>query len=148
MEQIFTPSVREAFLGALRENGIVGHACRAVGISRSTVERYRKSAPEFDAAVRDAIEDGIDVIEVEATRRAVHGVEKPVFYKGDEVATVREYSDSLLALLLTRRRYKETVKQEIEGNLEVKNMTPEQKASLMSKLLAAARLRKDASDLV
>ena len=36
----------------------------------------------------------------EAARRAVHGVSKPVFYKGETVGHVTEHSDSLLTLLL------------------------------------------------
>ena len=50
------------------------------------------------------------VLEPEAIRRAVEGVEKAVYYQGEPVGTVREYSDTLLIFLLKgwkSDRYKE-----------------------------------------
>ena len=71
-------------------------ACRAVGVCRPTPYNHRDDNPEF-AAKWDAIaEEVADAMEQELYRRAVEGVEKPVFFQGDEVATVREYSDTLL----------------------------------------------------
>ena len=43
-------------------------------------------------------------MEREAYRRAVKGVEKPVYRGGQLVGTIREYSDSLLMFLLRARR--------------------------------------------
>ena len=40
------------------------------------------------------------MIEAEARRRAVDGVDEPVYYQGKEVGTVRRYSDVLLIFLL------------------------------------------------
>ena len=40
------------------------------------------------------------VLEPEAIRRTVEGVEKPVYHQGRQVGTVREYSDTLLIFLL------------------------------------------------
>ena len=37
-------------------------------------------------------------------RRALEGVEEPVFYKGERVGVIRKYSDSLLILLLMAKR--------------------------------------------
>ena len=49
------------------------------------------------AAAWDEVEDAVaDTMERELYRRAVEGVDKPVFHQGDEVATIREYSDTLL----------------------------------------------------
>jgi len=38
----------------------------------------------------------------EARRRAIEGVEKPLFYQGQNIATLREYSDGLLEFLINR----------------------------------------------
>ena len=43
-------------------------------------------------------------LEDEARRRALQGVEKPVFREGRQVGTVTEYSDTLLIFLLKARR--------------------------------------------
>ncbi len=46
----------------------------------------------------------MDGIESEAHRRAVDGVDVPVFHGGVQVGAIRRYSDALLALLLKRWR--------------------------------------------
>jgi len=59
-----------------------------------------------------------DTIEAEMRRRAIDGVEKPVFYKGQQCGTVREYSDMLLAMLANGampEKYKQKAKFEAEG---------------------------------
>lgn len=52
----------------------------------------------------EAQEEATDGLEAEARRRAVTGTLKPIFYKGEEVAQVREYSDTLLVVLLKGNR--------------------------------------------
>jgi hypothetical protein len=59
---------------------------------------------EFAMRWRDAIEEGIDRLEDEAIRRARDGVKRPVFYMGQVVGHVQEYSDSLLKFLLEAKR--------------------------------------------
>jgi hypothetical protein len=51
------------------------------------------------------VAEGVDRLEDEAHRRAVEGYNpRPVYHKGKKVGEIREYSDSLLALLLKSRR--------------------------------------------
>ena len=123
---------RPAFLAALEELPVIGHACRAVNLSRQTIWLRRKEDKDFDAAVREAMETGIDRAEQEAFRRGVVGFQKPVIHKGslmyltrpvvdpetsavtyeyvrDEAGqpvplTVRKHSDQMLALVLQGRR--------------------------------------------
>jgi hypothetical protein len=65
----------------------------------------RRAADEaFARAWEDALEQGTDSLEDEARRRALQGVEKPVFREGRQVGTVTEYSDTLLIFLLKARR--------------------------------------------
>lgn len=40
-----------------------------------------------------------ETLDVEIDRRAVDGIDKPVYYKGEKVDTVKEYSDNLLMFL-------------------------------------------------
>lgn len=72
----------DAFLAALRDMPVLGHACDAVGIDRVTAWRRRQSDPDFDEAVQDAMEKGIDTAEAEAYRRGVTGWHEPVVDKG------------------------------------------------------------------
>jgi hypothetical protein len=73
---------KPAFLAALRELPVIAHACKAVGIERSTAYRARDADETFAKAWDDAVEDGVDKAEQEAFRRAVVGFEEPVIDKG------------------------------------------------------------------
>lgn len=94
------PSPKALFLQHLSLTGNVLRSCQKAGISRQTAYTWRKEDADFNAAWDLALADSSDVLEEEAWRRAVQGVDKPVFYQGDECGVVREYSDSLMALLL------------------------------------------------
>jgi len=108
----------KAFLIALCNTPVVGHACDAAGISRQTAYRHRDENLEFASLWDAAIDAGWDRAEKEAVRRAVDGFENPVFHNGVEVGTKREYSDRLLEVLLKGNRaktYRETHALEVTG---------------------------------
>lgn len=112
---------REAFLEHLRNCGCVLEAHRVAGLHSSTVYRLRKREPDFARAWDEALEIGLDALESEALRRAMHGDEEPVFYGGQQIGTVRKRSDALLMFLLrTRRpaRYRERVGLEVADDLK------------------------------
>lgn len=168
---------REAFLEALREMPIFTHACRVVGIDRSTAFRARQADPEFAAAVEDAMETGIDRAEQEAFRRAVEGWQEPVIDKGrlayayeryvdPETSeeryrpildkhgqpiplTVRKHSDQLLTLILKGRRKRVYAdRTELTGaDGGPVETTDTERAARIAHLLELARARKDAEDL-
>lgn len=101
---------QEAFLEALREMGNVRYACEQADIPRRTVYEWREAEPVFAQHWEEALDEAADSLEQEAWRRAVDGVDKPVFGSrgaglgSGEVGTVREYSDTLLILLLKAAR--------------------------------------------
>ena len=95
---------KSLFLAELAETGNVAYACAAAKISRSTVYITRNEDAEFAEAWFHAIETNTDTMEAEAYRRGMKGVDEPVFYKGDKVADVRKYSDTLLIFMLKSRR--------------------------------------------
>ena len=89
------------FLARLAVNGNVMSACKVAKVSRATVYRLRDDVSEFRVAWDHAIELSRDVLRREAFRRAVEGVAvKTIYAKGEKVAEVREYSDTLLIKLL------------------------------------------------
>lgn len=92
------------FLEALRKCGTVRHACQAAGVVRSTAYRAKEADATFAAQWDEALADGVDLLEAEARRRAVEGVEKPVFQGGVQVGVIREFSDTLLLALLRAHR--------------------------------------------
>ncbi len=102
--------------------GNVTRAAQASGIDRNTAYAAKDNDPKFAADWADAEKGALDTLEAEAYRRAVEGVQKPVFYQGEECGLVREYSDMLLTTLLKARapeKYRENAKVEHSGSVSV-----------------------------
>ena len=102
---------REQFLNSLALTGNVSLAAAAAGLSRSSLYHWRERDRGFAEAWLEAIEAATDVLEAEARRRALEGVEQALVHGGKMVrddeghpVTVRRYSDNLLALLLKAHR--------------------------------------------
>ena len=92
---------QRAFLSAYRETCNVFRACQVAKVGRSSHYRWLEEDPGYRKAFDLAKEQAADLLEGEAYRRAVEGVEKPVgWYKGQPGGYVREYSDKLLIVLL------------------------------------------------
>lgn len=94
----------EAFLKTLANTGVVRVACVAAGVHFTTAYEHRSKDPAFAEAWDTALEEACDALEAEARRRALIGTERPVFYKGQQCGTIREYSDVLLIFLLKANR--------------------------------------------
>ncbi len=113
------------FLRCYAETGSVTRAAQAAKIHRSIHYRRLIEDPAYKAAFQAAHEIAIAVLEDEAIRRAVEGVEEPVIYKGmptylpereengqpvydedgrlvmsEKPLVIRKYSDQLLQFLL------------------------------------------------
>lgn len=91
-----------AFLRALSATHSVSDAAKSVGRSRQSAYRLRsrlKGQP-FDLAWEVAFHHSFDVLAHAALERALNGVERPVFYKGEQVGSYRRYDESLTRTLL------------------------------------------------
>lgn len=95
---------RPKFLQELAETCNVSHAARVAGVDRRTAYDHRDTDAVFAAAWDDAVEQGVDTLEMEARRRALHGTSEPVFYQGELCGTVQKYSDTLTIFLLKAHR--------------------------------------------
>ncbi len=100
----FTPKKREQFLDALCELPNVTRAARLIGMSRRGLYDIREADKDFAQAWDDAVDEGVDAIEVELHRRAVEGTTKPVFQGGRHIGDIQEYSDTLLMFMLKALR--------------------------------------------
>lgn len=92
------------FLEALRRTCNVRVAAQLAGVHKATAYRHRERFPRFAERWDLAVDDAVDTLELEARRRALMGTDKPIFYQGRQVATIREYSDRLLMFLLRAAR--------------------------------------------
>lgn len=124
-----TSENREKFLDLLAEGMTVKDAAKHIGVNPKTAYRWREADKDFAEKWASAYEIGTDSLEAEAQRRAVEGVERPVWYQGVQVGTVREYSDTLLMFLLKARnpaRYCDRVRAaRIEAEVEAKRIAAE-----------------------
>ncbi len=100
----WTPKKKAAFLKGLIETGNVSEAVRLSGMSRSRVYELREQNEDFQSAWDEAIEVGIDNLEQAARDRALHGVDEPVFYQGENCGHKRKWSDTLTIFLLKAQR--------------------------------------------
>lgn len=99
-KQVYTDDFKETFCSLLEQIPNITAVARLMGVSPRGVMKERKSDAQFNKDIVECIEVGYDTIEEEARRRAVDGVQKPVFYQGEKVDSVTEYSDTLLKELL------------------------------------------------
>lgn len=93
------------FLRVLAAEQSVAAAARAVGMSRQSAYKLRnrlKGEP-FDIAWEAAFQHGYDALHQAALERALHGVEVPIYHKGERVGTRRHFDERLTTFLLARR---------------------------------------------
>ena len=148
---------QKAFLAAFRECGNVRLAATAADVGRRTHYDWLQD-PAYAAAFADAREDAAELLEQEARRRALVGVDEPLSHQGqisyhpakdtngcilrdadnkvvstDVPQTVKKFSDVLLMFLIKGAKpntYRDNVKVEHTGEL-----------SVITERLAAARKR-------
>lgn len=120
-QQNSTPKARprwvKAFLTALSETGNVTASAKLAKIDRTRAYQYRGEDESFVAEWEDAVEQAADVLELEAHRRAYHGVDEPVIHQGElsgvwvnkEGDTVAEGTDGARMIPLTVKKYSDTL---------------------------------------
>jgi hypothetical protein len=109
------------FLEAYRNTGNVSRAARIAEIHRGDHYRWMDD-PEYAKEFEEAHAEAIDILEGEARRRAVEGVEEKVFQQGREVGTVVKYSDKLLMFLLQGtkpEKFWQNFKVEVTGEVDL-----------------------------
>ena len=126
-----TDENKEIVLAMLANGATYAAAAAAVGAHRRTIIKWPDRDEEFAERWNDAVEHGVDRLEEEAIRRAVDGVDRPVFFQGKIVGYTKEYSDTLLKFLLEAKRpavYRARNISPLDGSggvLEVRWLEPE-----------------------
>jgi hypothetical protein len=101
---------------------MVTAAAQSAGVARSTTYEARLHDDAFASAWADIAEANLERMEAEARRRAVEGVDRAVYYQGEEVGLERQYSDTLLIFLLKAGRpevYRENIKVQHAGGIRL-----------------------------
>ena len=122
------PRRKTVFLAALTETVNVTLACRRAGIPRRTVYDWREQDEAFARKWDAALDEGIDLLEAELQRRAFEGVERPVYYKGEQCGTWRHYSDALAMFLLKAHRPEKYGNRKLPARGDDAARTPEEEA--------------------
>lgn len=88
------------FFEALANGLTAPAAASAAGYARSTVYYFRKNHKDFSRRWKLSVSLFENKLLKEVDRRAVTGIQKPVYYKGKVVGSITEYSDQLLMFRL------------------------------------------------
>ena len=108
---------QKEFLTKLSDLVSVSATAKSIGIGRQTVYDWLNNDPKFKIKYEAVIEQASQKLEDEAVRRAFEGISKPVYQGGKKVGTIKEYSDTLLIVLLKARlpeKYKDRTEQKID----------------------------------
>ena len=102
----WTAEKQIAFIEALAETACVEEACRRVGMTAQSAYRLRRRecGANFLRAWDEALDYALHRLEQAALSRAVNGVPRPIFYKGEQIGEWREYDERLTMFLLRHRR--------------------------------------------
>jgi hypothetical protein len=97
---------KRLFWETIAATGSVAASARAADISAAEARRLRRDAPPTaqDGDEETALDRAIAALESEAVRRALEGVEIPVFHQGRECGSTIKHSDQLLMFLLKTLR--------------------------------------------
>lgn len=95
------PLKQRRFLEAFTQTGNLSYAADYAKVNRQSHYRWLESSEAYrEAFERVAREEAVERLELEARRRAVEGWEEPVYQGGQQIGSIRKYSDTLLIFLL------------------------------------------------
>ena len=139
MPKRFDTAAKSQFIENLMETGEPALAAKACGFTLATCQKHARDDEEFARAGFEALQAYRATISAEIHRRAIDGVEEPIFQGGMEVGSKRKYSDALLLAHAKRHmpnEYgdKKTITHEHVQALDAASLTPESR-ELLRKLL-------------
>lgn len=130
-----------AFLKAFVERGTVLGASDASGIHRDTHYHWLKTDTDYAQAYAMAEEEAVQMLETEIRRRALVGVDEPVWHQGKRVGYVKKYSDTLAIFILKARR-PDVYRERFEGtitNVDLTDLTDDELATIRTVMARQAQ---------
>lgn len=113
---------RNALLDLYAECGNMAHTCREFRIDVRRVADQAERMPEFGVMVKAAKKASLAVLELEARRRAVEGVEQENYDRdGNLVSVTTKFSDTLLIFLMKAgdpKKYRDNFSIEHKGSVQ------------------------------
>lgn len=109
---------QQDFLAKLELHASVTKAAKLSKVPRSTIYQWLSDDEKFKEKFDQSCIIAVSALEDEAVRRAYEGTLRPVFQGGKKVGKIKEYSDTLLIVLLKARapeKYKERFQSEVSG---------------------------------
>ena len=131
----FPEKKREQFLTLLSETNNVTKSAKTVGVTYQFIQKLVKHDPIFAEQFDEALEIATDNLEEALYNRGLHGTEKGIYFQGEKIDTVREFSDTAAIFLLKGlrpERYRDKSSVEITG----KDGGPVELSEVKSKLLS------------
>jgi len=98
------PKWGEQFCEALRVTGSVSAAAKSVNRCRRSVYKWADKSARFARNMEDAWESVRDELEGSAMRRAIHGWNEPIYFRGEKVGDRRVFSPGLTIFMLKCHR--------------------------------------------
>ena len=98
------PARLDDFLLNLAETADVSTAAERTGLHRSTLYKMRRTSRAFLRRWDEALHLGTERLQDKAMRHALQGVERPVWYAGQQVGTATQHDHRLLQFLLKAHR--------------------------------------------
>jgi hypothetical protein len=120
---------KRAFLIAFTMQGTVLKAAETARVKRTAHYHWLKTDPEYAEAFEEAERLSADLLADEAFRRAVEGVKKPIYHKGEVVGYETVYSDVLLMFLAkarNRQKYDDRAAAGVPPEINIKVSIPEE----------------------
>ena len=115
------------FLEELARTGNVSASARKIGFSRVHMYEIKRKDEMFRKMWKDAEKMAVDALIEEARRRAVEGVEHPIYHKDKKIDTLKKYSDTLLIVLLKAHdpRFQDNKNLKIDANVSLTDVLKE-----------------------
>lgn len=88
------------FLSEYAKCGNILLAANKAKIKRAKHYDWLEGDPDYEVRFATAHEEACEVLEAEAHRRAVVGIQEPVWYQGQKCGSIKKYSDTLLIFLM------------------------------------------------
>lgn len=139
----FDTKTKRRFLKQLELTGNLEASARHIQITPQAIYAHMRKDPEFKEQVEAARAIVVEEAETELRRRAIEGVDKGIYFKGELVATEKQYSDPLLIEFLRANAPEKYGRKDATLNIN-HNVTIENKA--IGKLAGLLGVEMDAID--